>query len=77
MSSRWIVFSVVIENTSGWLMNRRGWQVVAWLSRIRETSGTSERGLDWKMGRGECAGIRLGRLFIQPRRWSMSFAEQV
>src|SRR5439155_20554887 len=68
--------SVVLQNTNPSLRNRRDTPLVASLSRIHETSGTSERGLDCKTWHDNCAGIRFGHSSIRPRRWSTSSAEQ-
>ena len=76
ISSRWTGSSVVIRNTSGSSMNRRDTRLVASRSRIHETSGTSELGLDCKTSDDNFAGIRFAHSSIQPRRWSTSFAGQ-
>jgi SAM-dependent methyltransferase len=68
--------SAVTQNTSGSSMNRPDTRLVASLSRIHETSGTSELGLDCKTSHDRFAGIRFGRSSIQLRLWSTSFAEQ-
>jgi hypothetical protein len=57
-------------------MSRRDTRLVASLSRIHETSGTSALGLECKTWDDNSAGIRFVHSSIRPRLWSTSFGKQ-
>lgn len=51
-------------------MNPYDTRIDSSLSRSRETSGTSARGLEWKTWRDNFVGIHFVHTSIQPQEWT-------